>query len=322
MVYIAWLADAARTTGYRVVEVAGWRSRGHGAMRLVEGVVGHHTATPARAGGDYPSLNVVTNGRSDLAGPLAHLGLGRDGTVYVIAAGVGWHAGASNWDGFVDLNDEFIGIEAESPGDGTWTAAQRDCYPKLVGALLRYMNRPKERYAGHKDVCRPPGRKIDPAGIDTAWMQNTAAKYITGGGGAAPGQEDDVRPSEWNDADKKVVYETNWWGAKGARLIPDRMAGMPNAWPEGILGSINDRIIRQQLQPLRQQVTQLVNLVAQREAVSADDIAAALRAGIVADVLPVLREVLGDALGDDNAEQAEAISDAVLAKLGAKLGGA
>jgi hypothetical protein len=192
MVYIAWLADAARTTGYRVVEVAGWRSRGHGAMRLVEGVVGHHTATPARASGDYPSLNVVTNGRSDLAGPLAHLGLGRDGTVYVIAAGVGWHAGASNWAGFVDLNDEFVGVEAESPGDGTWTVAQRDCYPKLVGALLRYMNRPKERYGGHKDVCRPRGRKIDPAGIDTVWMQNTAAKYITGGGGAAPGGEDDM----------------------------------------------------------------------------------------------------------------------------------
>jgi hypothetical protein len=142
---------------------------------------------------------------------------------------------------------------------------------------------------------------------------------MNGGGGAAPGQEDDVRPSEWTEADKKAAYETMWWGADGARLIPDRMAGMPNAWPEGILGSINDRIIRQQLQPLRQQVTQLVNLVAQREAVSADDIAAALRAGIVADVLPVLREVLGDALGDDNSDQADQISDAVLTKLGAKL---
>jgi hypothetical protein len=119
--YVPWLADAARTTGYPVVEIAGWRSRGHGGMRLVEGVVGHHTATSDRASGDYPSLGIVTNGRSDLPGPLANYGLGRSGTIYVIAAGAAYHAGASRWAGFVDLNDEFLGIEAESAGTGVWT---------------------------------------------------------------------------------------------------------------------------------------------------------------------------------------------------------
>src|SRR4051812_15464697 len=179
--YVGWLADAARATGYRVVEVGGWRTRGHGGMRLVEGVVGHHTATAASAPGDYPSLGIVTNGRSDLAGPLCNLGLGRDGTIYVVAAGVGWHAGASAWAGYTDLNDEFLGIEAESPGHGEWTAAQRDCYPKLVGSLLKYMSRTASRYAGHKDVCLPKGRKPDPVGIDTAWMQRTAAAFMSGG---------------------------------------------------------------------------------------------------------------------------------------------
>ena len=179
-IYVPWLADAARTTGYPVAEVSGWRTRGHGGMRVVEGVVGHHTATPASAPGDYPSLGIVTNGRSDLPGPLCNLGLGRSGMIYVVAAGCAWHAGASAWGGFYDLNDEFLGIEAESPGDGSWTPAQRDAYPKLVGALLRYMNRGTDRYAGHKDVCLPAGRKIDPVGVDASWLRTRAAAFIAG----------------------------------------------------------------------------------------------------------------------------------------------
>ena len=85
-----WLADCARMTGYPVVETAGWRGRGHGSFRVLEGVVDHHTADGA---GEYPSMRVVTHGRAGLAGPLANLGLGRSGTIYVIADGVAWHAG-------------------------------------------------------------------------------------------------------------------------------------------------------------------------------------------------------------------------------------
>lgn len=197
-IFVPWLADAARSTGYRVVEIGGWRSRGHGAMRLVEGVGGHNTGTPDTAPGDYPSLNVVTNGRSDLAGPLCNLGLGRDGTIYVVAAGCAWHAGASAWAGFADLNDEFLGIEAESGGAGKWTAAQLDCYPKLVGALLKYMNRGTDRYAGHKDICLPKGRKVDPVGIDSAWMRSQAYKFMTGGGAAVSNVEEIVKAFETN----------------------------------------------------------------------------------------------------------------------------
>jgi hypothetical protein len=192
--YVPWLADAARTTGYPVVEVTGWRTRGHGGMRVVEGVVGHHTGTPDRAAGDYPSLGIVTNGRSDLAGPLCNLGLGRGGTIYIVAAGCAWHAGASRWAGFTDLNDEFLGIEAESAGTGVWSAAQLDAYPKLVAALLHYMSRGPERYAGHKDVCLPLGRKIDPIGVDSAWMRQRAARILTGGGSSTGSKVPDPGP--------------------------------------------------------------------------------------------------------------------------------
>lgn len=178
-IYIPWLADAARMTGYPVVEVANWRNRGHGGFRVVEGVVGHHTATSRHARGDYPSLGVVTNGHSSLAGPLCNQGLGRSGTIYVVAAGVAWHAGPSNWAGFYDLNDEFVGIEAENDGIGEpWTPAQMDAYPRLVAANLYYMKRAASRYGGHKDVATPRGRKIDPTGIDTTWMQQKVAAYL------------------------------------------------------------------------------------------------------------------------------------------------
>ncbi|MFF5988129.1 GH25 family lysozyme [Prauserella flavalba] len=60
-------------------------------------------------------------------------------------------------------------------------------------------------------------------------------------------------------------------------------------------------------------------LLAKQAGVTAEDIAKALRAGLVADVLPVLQEVVVDALGADNAGQAEAIADLALAKLGAAL---
>lgn len=160
--WVPWLADAARMTGYPVVEVAGWRGRGHGGMSRVEGLVAHHTANPGR--GDYPSLSIVTHGRAGLRGPLSAFGLGRSGTVYVIAAGISNHAGASAWAGFRDLNDEFLGCEAESAGThDDWTPAQRDCYPRLAAAVLFFMRRSADRAAGHKEVCLPPGRKIDPA---------------------------------------------------------------------------------------------------------------------------------------------------------------
>ena len=223
--YVPWLVDAARSTGYPVVEVPGWQTRGHGGMRVVEGVVGHHTATADSAPGDYPSLDIVTHGRADLAGPLCNLGLGRSGTVYVVAAGCAYHAGASRWLGFLDVNDEFLGIEAESAGAGGWTPAQLDAYPKLVAALLRYMSRGVERYAGHKDVCIPVGRKIDPVGIDTAWLRERAANP-TGAGIHAAGVEIleriTVTPP---DAGEHVVRVFLAGSPGGAIVVRPRLAG-------------------------------------------------------------------------------------------------
>ena len=197
-----WLVDAARLTGYPVSEVAGWRGRGHGDFRVLEGVVLHHTADGPT--GIYPSLGVVHDGRAELAGPLANLGLGRDGTIFVIADGVGWHAGASTWAGFTDLNDEFLGIEAESTGTrDDWTPQQRDCYPRLVAALLFYIRRGADRACGHKECAVPGGRKIDPAFWDLSGMRRQVAYYLADPVARIPrlgstAQEDDMQADERN----------------------------------------------------------------------------------------------------------------------------
>jgi hypothetical protein len=186
--YIPWLVDAARTavagTGRKVIVSPGWQTRGHGPMRLVEVVAGHHTGTRNSAPGDYPSLPVVRDGRAGLAGPLSQYGLGRSGDVYVIAAGRCYHAGASAFAGFTDLNDEAVGIEAESAGDGRWSDGQILIYPRLVGSCLFYLRRGTGRYASHRTIARPPGRKPDPTGISDEWMRQRAAAFLAG--------EDDV----------------------------------------------------------------------------------------------------------------------------------
>jgi hypothetical protein len=183
--YIPWLIDASRTavagTAMSVYVQPGWESRGHGGMRCTEVVVGHHTATADSAPGDYPSLNVVTYGRSDLPGPLAQLGLGRGGHIYVIAAGLSYHAGASAYAGYTDLNDEAIGIEAESAGNGLWTPEQSFMYPRLVAALCLYMSRDVSRYCSHRTCATPAGRKPDPKGIADDWMQQQAAAVLAAG---------------------------------------------------------------------------------------------------------------------------------------------
>lgn len=163
------LADACRKSGLPVVEVDGWRARGHGQFAGVNTIVCHHTATPRAAAGDYPSLRIVRDGRSDLPGPLSQLGLGRSGTVYVIAAGVAWHAGAT----FYPRQDNWhsIGIEAEHDGVSPWNPVQHAAYVRLVAALREHYGIPLSNVQGHKEVAKPLGRKIDPTFDMTEFRQ-------------------------------------------------------------------------------------------------------------------------------------------------------
>lgn len=155
------LAAVAYRTGRPVKESQGWQTRGRpGGMTGVRTLVVHHTVD--NPPGDYPSLAVVRDGRPGLPGPLSHYGIGRSGTIYVIAAGRCNHAGAvrdPDW-----ANEFAIGVEAANNGVGEpWGEPLMESYVLLARALMAEFSLPVTRVLGHKEVCDPPGRKTDPS---------------------------------------------------------------------------------------------------------------------------------------------------------------
>lgn len=151
-----------------------WRNYGHGTPGPVEGVACHHTAGPAS--GDTPSLNTVIYGRSDLPGPLCNLYLSRSGEIYLVAAGIAYHAGdtLSSWQD----NNSAIGIEAEATGVSPWPEDQYDAYARMCACLASYYHLPVSHVVGHKEICDPPGRKIDPN-----FDMNAFRGHVSSGGG-------------------------------------------------------------------------------------------------------------------------------------------
>jgi peptidoglycan hydrolase-like protein with peptidoglycan-binding domain len=161
---LIWLPDVLEAAGLKVALCDGWEDRGHGDMPQVKGVLCHHTAGPRT--GNMPSLGIVRDGRPDLPGPLSQLGLGRDGTFYVIAAGRANHAGQGDWRGIKTGNASMIGIEAENTGgsnDFPWPRVQIDAYQRGAAAILRHLGRGPEFCAAHKEYALPRGRKPDPS---------------------------------------------------------------------------------------------------------------------------------------------------------------
>ena len=189
---LLWLADAARSMGLTVVEVDGWKTRGRDEMNP-RGVIAHHTATSASRPGDYPTLNTIINGRSDLPGPLSQYGLGRSGTVYVIASGKANHAGDGQWDtrplggsDFLDHSTEVIGIEAEHTGkSGTpWPTVQLDAYHRLCAGVLAHLGKPVANLCAHREWAQPPestpNRKPDPIDLDMDEFRRVVAWHMNG----------------------------------------------------------------------------------------------------------------------------------------------
>ena len=142
-----------------------------------------------------PSMNTLLNGRPDLPGPLAQLGIGRDGTYYVIAAGRCNHAGKGSWQGVTTGNSSFIGIEAENTGlsnDTPWPDVQMDAYRRGVAAILKHIGKTADFCAGHKEYALPKGRKDDPDFDMVAFRAGVAA--ILDGTAPAPSQIPAVEP--------------------------------------------------------------------------------------------------------------------------------
>lgn len=189
---LTWLPEVLERAGLKVALEKGWENRGRGDVGPILGVMCHHTA--GAKSGVMPSLKLLRDGRpakppkvKALPGPLAQLGLGRDGTYFVIAAGRCNHAGPGNWLNLTHGNANFIGIEAENTGgldDLPWPAVQMDAYHRGVAAILRHIGRDAEFCAGHKEYRLPKGEKSDPT-FDMATFR-AAVRAILSGQAPAP----------------------------------------------------------------------------------------------------------------------------------------
>jgi len=171
---LTWLPKVLEDAGLKVARVDGWENRGRGEVGRTLGVICHHTANK-RTDLNMPTLDALIKGRSDLSGPLSQLGLGRDGTFYVIAAGRANHAGVGSWKGEDKGNTHFIGIEAENSGNPVdrWPPVQVDAYQRGVAAILKHAGRDETDCIGHKEWA--PGRKPDPTFDMNAFRGKVAA---------------------------------------------------------------------------------------------------------------------------------------------------
>lgn len=178
---LTWLPQVLKDSGLKVAVTNGWENRGNGDVGNIVGVICHHTATPAK-NANMPTLNTLIQGRPDLPGPLSQLGLGRDGTYYVVAAGRCNHAGVGAWKGVTTGNSSFIGIEGENtglPDDFPWPQVQMDAYHRGVAAILAHIGNSVDFCAGHKEFALPPGRKTDPS-FDMIPFRSAVAAILNG----------------------------------------------------------------------------------------------------------------------------------------------
>lgn len=201
-------------------------------MGTVRGVMCHHTAGPAT--GNMPSLRLLIDGTPSLPGPLSQLGLGRDGTVYVIAAGRCNHAGGGNWQGITTGNSSFIGIEAENTGKSTdpWPEIQMDAYRRTVAALLSHIGADPLMCCGHKEYRLPQGQKIDPTFDMAAFRRDVGAIMA----GTAPGPS--IIPNI--DSGNRPTLRR---GDRGARVEEvQRALGTAD---DGVFGGATEAAVRQ-----------------------------------------------------------------------------
>jgi hypothetical protein len=161
------LPDALRAQGIEPVLVAGWEARGLAFDAKPTITLRHWTAGPKV--GKAPSLGTVTNGRSDLPGPLCQVlqertgGAGLD-RAYVVASGRANHAGTGTWAGVNSGNRMGTGLEIEWSGDPTedFNARRIESSVRIVTALQTLSSAPAGKWCcEHREYATPAGRKVD-----------------------------------------------------------------------------------------------------------------------------------------------------------------
>lgn len=153
MGYQTGVVEALHDHGLTVGFVPGWETRGSSSFNP-KGHVVHHDA-----GNNWTTPpGILIAGRSDLPGPLCNFALGRDGKVWMVAAGRANHAGTGSWRGLVG-NSSVWGTEANNRGTGeVWPDVQIDAYARLCAATCDYSGFSAEMVCRHAEWT---SRKID-----------------------------------------------------------------------------------------------------------------------------------------------------------------
>lgn len=151
--------------GLRVESVPGWRTRGRPGAFAPRGVLWHHTGGAAD-GLEYARWMALT-GRPDLPAPLCQLSIGRDGTVYVLAAGRANHGGKARAAGPMpegDGNALYVGVECHNTGSEGWRPSQRDAMVKVAAVLSEILGCGADHHRGHVETSTTG--KWDPGALD------------------------------------------------------------------------------------------------------------------------------------------------------------
>jgi len=232
MPYQLGLPAALARFGLTVETVPGWQTRGSSTF-APRGAVAHWTAGP-RGTTTRPSLNVVVNGRTGLAGPLANVYLDRKGIAVVVAAGRANHAGVGGWRGLTG-NSQVFGTEAECGGDGDWTALQRWAYPRVNAAYCWLGKFAPDMVCGHNEWA--PTRKIDIRDWPMPSMRTQVAQLLAAQTQPAAQEDDDMTPAQarllWLIGRQLGLDQTpdgkeNWpgWAQLGGKTVVDALAEM------------------------------------------------------------------------------------------------
>ena len=178
--FLSWLPDVLRGAGVDVYVMPGAETRTSRSSGLSPlGVVWHHTATgPNWQDGHVAAL--LRDGRRDLAGPLAQVGIERDGTWVIVALGRANHNGYGHW------GNDSIGLEFYNDGVGEpWPRAQVDSGIRGTRAILDYLGkRAGTAVLGHRET--DPKRKVDPHGLDMSEVRRRIDSAVSAH------QEDDM----------------------------------------------------------------------------------------------------------------------------------
>ena len=155
--------------GYPVDFLDGWETHGRPyAVLNPRGGVAHHTATGPNWNPSHVDF-LLRDGRRDLPGPLSQVGLDRDATLVVVAAGTANHAGSGGWRGLKG-NGSVFGIEAYNSGLGEpWPQVQLDGYILLAALFCKHSGFGPEMWSMHREWS--VDGKIDPTGIDGPWFR-------------------------------------------------------------------------------------------------------------------------------------------------------